>query len=666
MTAASARFLIIVAIVGGLLSCSKDAPPPVAATTSATVQGKPSLVLITLEATRADHLGCYGDTEAQTPNLDQLAREGTYFSKAIAVAPLTLPSTASILTGLYPPKHKLRGESGSFVAGATLAEQLKAQGYATAAAVGARRLGGASGFNRGFDSYAQSKDTSRTARVVVDDAIAAVDRMKGGAFFLWVQFDDPRAPYTPPPDFRARFANRSYDGEIASVDAELGRLLGALRASGNFDGTVVAATADHGESLGEHGEDTHGLFVYDATIKVPLIVRYPPRIPAGAKFDQLVSGVDLAPTLLELMDLPPLSGAQGVSCAALLRGGNAPVRAAVYSESLLGAQAYGWVPLHAVRTTVDKFVDAPEPERYNVKRDPSETINLAPDDPAAVKSTWRKSLDAIFREAGVVGSEAATSQHPGKARRDVNSLVAAHNLCVSAEAAMEDGNPELAAPLLRQALAKDDGNPAATSLLANIRAGASAAPSASDGSFAGQLRLGMTLRAAGEFVGAATAFRDALALEPNSAEAHYALGTVLADQGDRTGAAAQLRAAVTANPKLAEGWNQLGIVLEKSKRRPEAIAAYNGALEAVPDHADALFNRAKLELLENQPADARRDLDRLLAVHADYPAARFLEAHVCLAEKNTAGAKDALTKFLAIPDADARMKAVAADMLKKF
>jgi arylsulfatase A-like enzyme/Tfp pilus assembly protein PilF len=656
----SPALLMAVALAAGMLACSKETPPSgSAAGTATTIPDKPSLVLITMEATRADHLGCYENPQAQTPALDRLASEGARFTKAIAVAPLTLPSTASMLTGLYPPKHRLRGSTGYFFANTTFAEHLKRQGYTTAASVGARILAGELGFGRGFDTYAESRSAPRSAAAVIDDAIQAIDRLKERPFFLWIQLDDPRAPYRPPSDYGTRFPNRPYDGEIAWTDAQLQRFFEHLNTSGLRDRTLVVATADHGESLGEHGEDTHGLLLYDSTLKVPLIMRYPPVIPAKTKFDGLVSGVDLAPTLLALMGLPALPAAQGESCAARLLGQSLPEREAVYSESMLGAEIYGWVPLHALRSPDEKFIDAPEPELYNMKRDPSEIINLAATDRAMVASVWRPSMDEAFQAIGVVSPETTAGRIPAKKKRNLNGLVAAHNLYVSAEQALEEGRSDLAQPLLQQALAKDPGNPAVVAVLGALRSGLSPSASAAAGTFSGQLDLGNALEAKGNLPEAAKAFRAALAMQPNSAEAHYALGNVLAQQKDAIGAAAQLRAAVTADPKMVEGWNKLGIVLDKSNRRPEALAAFTNALEASPDHADALFNRAKIELLENQVTEARRDLDRLLTAHADYPAAKFLEAHICIAEKNTAGAKEALSDFLALPNTDARMKAAA-------
>lgn len=738
-------------LLGALLAltaaaCSKDAAP--AAAPAAAAPLRPNLVLVTLDTTRADHLGCYGDTKAETPNLDRLAAEGALFEQAVAVAPLTLPSHASILTGLYPPRHGVRDNADFRLPDAetTLAEHLKAQGYATAASVGTYILAAELGLKQGFDTYDEPRpaprpaasDASsvryvpiveRPAALVVGDAVRAVDAMKDGPFFLWVHLYDPHEPYAPPPPFRERFAGRLYDGEIASADLELGRLFDALRAKGLYDRTVIAVTADHGESLGEHGEDTHGLFVYDSTLEVPLIVRYPAKIGAGTRYAGLVSGVDLAPTLLALMGLPPMRTAQGLSVAAGLAGGTLPEREPVYAESLYGERAYGWAPLHALRSSKEKYIDAPARELYDLARDPAETINLAAKNAAAV-SAWEGRLAEAERSMGGSDPEAASGMSeeqreriaslgyvsagaPGLARKDrpdPKNLAAVSNLFLKAQQAIGEGRADAAARLLEQALARDPGNPAATSLLGalkfsgNDRAAGLAqlrsAAAASPGVFENQWNLGNALFLERRLDEAAAAYRAALAIRPQYGEAHYAMGNVLAAQGDAAGAVkeygeairlglatppvraalgtsllqtgdapgaeAALRAAVAADPELADGWNQLGILLDKTGRRPEALAAFSSALDAQPDHADALFNRGRIELLGKDVAAARRDVDRLLAAHPGYPPGRFLDANVCVAEGNIAGAKLALAKFVAMPNADARMKAAAEGMLRKL
>jgi tetratricopeptide (TPR) repeat protein len=553
--------------------------------------------------------------------------------------------------------------------------------------------------------------------------------MMGKPFFLWVHLYDPHEPYLAHPSLGSTFTGRLYDGEIALVDVQVGRLLDHLRTQGLFDQTVIAVTADHGESLGEHGEDTHGLLVYDSTLRVPLIVRAPGRIKPGTRFAGLVSGVDVAPTLLELMGLPPLPGAQGRSVAAALMGGTAPERDPVYAESLYGERAYGWAPLHALRSSKEKFIDAPGVELYDVAADAGEKANLAPKLHDSV-AAWRDRLATAERNMGASDPAAAAAMTqeqrgriaslgygsggaPGASRRDrpdPKTLVAVSNLFLKAQQEVGAGRPAAAAKLLQQALAKDPGNPAAVSLLGAIRYGSNergaglaqlrAAAKASPAIFEYQWNLGNALFLEKDYEEAAAAYRAAIAIRANSGDAHYALanvlaaggdthgaiaeyneaikrglrtpallaalGTTLLDSGDVNGAEASLRAAIDADPKLADGWNHLGILLDKTGRRAEALSAFSRALDAQPDHADALFNRAKLELLVKDLPAARRDLDRLLAAHPGYAAGEFLQAHLCVAEGDTAGAKSALTKFLAKSGTDPKMKAAAEDMLSKL
>jgi arylsulfatase A-like enzyme/cytochrome c-type biogenesis protein CcmH/NrfG len=622
-------------------------------------------VLITLEATRPDHLGCYNSSQTQTSTLDALAREGVLFEEAVSTSPLTLPAHASILTGQYPPTHGVRDDAGFTLADdrVTLAGYLHDQGYVTAAAVGTKLLSGDAGWKQGFDSYDEPSRGSRRATAVVDDAAHAVASLKPGPFFLWVELDDPRAPYEPPPQYAKPYATHPYDGELAAMDAQMKRLLDVLAASHKLDNTIVAAIADHGESLGEHGEETHGILLYDATLKVPLIVRFEPRLAGGTRVKRLISAIDLAPTLVDLMGLPPMRTAQGQSVLPAMLGQKMPDRDPVYAESLHGQRAYGWAPLRALRTDRRKFIDAPAPEVYDVRRDPSETINVAGSDADEVQAAG--ALLAQLRKA--MGD--ATGPQPvsgAKPPRDPKTAIAAHNLYERAETAVERGQPDQAIPLLRQALGRDPGNPAATSLLTGLLGKPVKPAGERANTFASQWNLGNALYVQGKYDEAARAFQAALGKNPKSVETKFALGNALAGKGDLPAAEKQLRDVVAAQPNNADGWNKLGIVLDRSNRRPEALEAFTRALDVEPDHADALFNRAKVELLETYVVDARRDVDRLLAAHPDYAAARFLEAHLCVAEKNPDGAKEALRKFLALPNLNPGMKAAGQDMLKKI
>ena len=341
-----------------------------------------NVLLVTLDTTRADHLGCYGFAPAQTPVLDELAAQGVRYAWAFTAAPVTLPAHATILTGLLPGRHGVRNNAeyrlGSSVP--TLATRLDAAGYDTAAFVSSFVLDARFGLGRGFAAYDDEVETTRgsafaagnnerRADATTDAALAWLARERRKPFFAWVHYFDAHAPYSPPPPVDERFADRPYDGEIAFVDAQLGRLLGGLGAA--RERTLVVVVGDHGESLGEHGEATHGVFVYDAVMRVPLLVSAPgllePRVVQG-----LVATADLTPTLLDLLGLEGGAGLDGSSWSRTAADRNRRV----YLESLVPYLDYGWAPLFAVRRSADKYILAPRPEYYDLVSDAAEGSNL--------------------------------------------------------------------------------------------------------------------------------------------------------------------------------------------------------------------------------------------------------------------------------------------------
>jgi arylsulfatase A-like enzyme/Flp pilus assembly protein TadD len=370
----------------------------------------PNLLLVTIDTLRADHVGTYGAADALTPALDRLAAEGVRFETAIASSPLTLPSHASILTGGYPPTVGVR-HNGVYLLEEeeeTLAERLDAAGYDTGALVGsfvlARRFGLAQGF-RFYDDEMSQKSAAitgyleRSAEVVTERAIAWLSTAQR-PFFLWVHYYDPHFRYQAPPPFGERFADRPYDGEIAYVDFQLARLLERLRASGDLPQTVVVATSDHGESLGEHGEPTHSYTLYDAVLRVPLIMRGP-GIPAGRTISGVVRSVDIAPTLLALLGLEPLSESDGISLQPVWSDAGGPPDIA-YAETLATELELGWSPLYAIRTRRFHYVRAPRPELYDLASDSGQLVNLVetkPESAAAVAAELDEQVQTILAGA---------------------------------------------------------------------------------------------------------------------------------------------------------------------------------------------------------------------------------------------------------------------------
>lgn len=381
------------------------------------------MLLVTIDTLRADHVGCYGDAAASTQNLDALARRGVRFETAVSHVPLTGPSHASILTGRTPPAHGFHNNGGFVLAPAlrTAAEDFRQAGYRTAAFVSGFPLDRRFGFDRGFELYEdhlpRGNDPRRTpyverfADATTDVALRwlssteASRTPKPSPWFMWVHYYDPHAPYEPPADLAERFKSMPYDGEIAFVDRELARLLRAIQDRGALEHTVVLVTADHGESLGEHGEGTHGVFIYDATLRVPWIMAGP-NIAAGRVSTTVARSIDVLPTLLDYAGLPASAGLEGRSMRPAANG-HEMSDAPSYAESLYPQLELGWAPLRGWRTARYKFIDAPHAELYDLRQDASERTNQIAEQ-TALAADLRRGLQSALRQR----SPAAASATP--------------------------------------------------------------------------------------------------------------------------------------------------------------------------------------------------------------------------------------------------------------
>ncbi len=343
-----------------------------------------NLLVVTIDTLRPDRLGCYGSKVVETPRIDRLAASGVLFERAFAHTPMTLPSHACLFLGLLPPTHGVSENSKSVVGEGfqTLAEVLKAEGYATGAFVSSFALDSRFGLDQGFDvyddRYPSKKDpglpfSERPAKKTVAAALAWLSAQKG-KWFCWVHLWDPHAPYSPPPPYDEEFKEDPYSGEVAYVDEAFAELAGFVAGNGGFGKTVVLLTGDHGEALGEHGEAAHGYFAYNSTIWIPLIIAGPGIKPSRA--GDFVSHVDVLPTLSDVMGFKKPSGLQGESLAPLLRGGtkgNAPI----YFEALDAHLNRGWAPIRGFIRESNKFIDSPLPEFYDLAADFDEKTNLA-------------------------------------------------------------------------------------------------------------------------------------------------------------------------------------------------------------------------------------------------------------------------------------------------
>jgi arylsulfatase A-like enzyme/Flp pilus assembly protein TadD len=374
-----------------------------------TVRRDLNVLLITIDTVRADRLGCYGYAGAGTPNLDRLAAEGVRFANVYAQVPLTLPSHCSIMTGTYPVDHFVHN-NGAYSLGPdlpTLAALLKGEGFKTAAFVASFTLDSRFGLARGFDLYddnvqggeaLKSFRSERDAGAVLAALTPWLEENSGERFFGWAHFFDPHLPYAPPPPFDVEYRNRKYDGEIAYVDHVIGRLLEQLKDKGLLDRTLIVVAGDHGEALGEKKEIDHGLFLYDGTLRVPLIVRSGKDLPAGLVVPSRVRLIDIMPTILAILGMPVPPGVRGTSLLPYVRG---RIKADLpsYIETYYPRENYGWSELRGLIDGPWKYILAPTPELYDLARDPREEKNLASAEPAILREKAGK-FDALIDRSG--------------------------------------------------------------------------------------------------------------------------------------------------------------------------------------------------------------------------------------------------------------------------
>jgi arylsulfatase A-like enzyme/Flp pilus assembly protein TadD len=647
-------------------------------------EGPPAnLILVTLDTVRADHLGAYGSAAAVTPALDRLAREGVRCEQVSSQVPLTLPSHATILSGLLPPHHGLRSNGiGTFPDGtSTLATVLQGAGYRTGAFVGAFVLDRRFGLGRGFDVYDDEilrdpgagtvLEAERPGGEVMDRALAWLGQPAAGTarpFFLWIHLYDAHAPYVPPSPWRERHPGRPYDGEISAVDEQVGRLLQELQQRGLAERTVVAVAADHGEGLGDHGEQTHGLLLYEPTLRVPLLLRGP-GLPAGTVVRTPLSLVDLAPTLAGLLgrSLPPPAGRalDGRDLSAALQGGDEPPPADLYAETRYPA-TFGWSPLASLRRRDLKYIAAPRPELYDLAQDPGETQDLSDrSDPkagfaarlaeieAGAVEAPRNAPDAETRARLASLGYAAGGSTPAPPRRDVSDapdprrVVDLFQRYERAHNQLKEGEVEPALAALEALVAEDPRNPVFRGELARafrdrgetgravplFRQAAADAPDDPEAWY----NLAAALQAAGEPAEARQALERALHLDPARPEAHNTLALALLAEEKPEEALRELQTAVALDARDATALNNLGNVLRGLGRLDEAEGAYRRSVAVAPRYAEPLNGLGTLEVERDRPAAALSYFDRALALAPSYHEVR-LNRGIAL---EMAGEKDA-------------------------
>jgi len=613
-----------------------------------------NLVLVTLDTTRSDRIGCYGATRVATPRLDALAQNGVRFTRAVSPMPLTLPAHCTLFTGLLPGAHGVR-DNGGFKLSAehvTLAEVLKNHGFATGGFVSAfvldHRWGVAQGFDTYFDDFdlrQQEKlsmgDIQRPGDQTVEKAVAWIREVSGKRFFAWVHLYDPHAPYEPPEPFRSQYAGRAYDGEIAWTDSLVGRLVDALRAMQLDDKTVVAVIADHGESLGEHGEHGHGYFVYEQVTHVPFILKSPYSGTRGKVVEPVVPAVDVAPTLLDLLGVP--GGLQGTGASAVgLIDGSSTTSGDGYSESFYARFHYGWSELRAIRTKRWHFIEAPRAELYDLDADPGETQNLAPRELSTVER-MRESLAEFDRESIATLAATAPVEEDEETLRKLASLGYVGGTADTGGASWRDlPDPKDRLSVYNdmnrvRELIKTDKEDEALPILEKI---VDVAPEVIDAYYT----LGNCLYKKREFERAAAYYRKTLELRPDHDYAMIGLADVLVAEGKIDDAVAGYEHFLKQDPGNAQILYRLAQVQLDAGRDQEAAANFRKTLAAEPKTARAEVGLGVVAFRGGLAAEAKADLQRALAID---PKARWARYNLALVAESEGDVPDAIAGYRA-------------------
>jgi arylsulfatase A-like enzyme/tetratricopeptide (TPR) repeat protein len=624
----------------------------------------PNLVLITLDTTRADRIGAYGYGPARTPALDALAREGVLFEQAMAAAPLTLPAHGSIFTGSFPPSHGVRDNGGFFLdpAQTTLAEVLKTAGVQTGAAVGAYVLDSKWGMDQGFDRYADDFDLSnirgmslatvqRPGNEVVDKALAWLDTARTQRFFSWIHLYDPHTPYDPPEPFKSDFAGRPYDGEIAFVDAQVGRVIEYLRRHDLLEQTVIAVIGDHGEGLGQHGESAHGFFIYESSTHVPFIVRVPRAAGMqGRRIADPVRAVDLMPTVLDLLGVQVPAGLAGTSLVPLMSGRAATLDLEGYAEALYPLHHFGWSDLKALRAGRYKLIDAPRPELYDLSEDPGEERNVF-EERRALGDTMMarlRALDAEFARQtapagptadvdpevrsrlaalGYVGSFVATAATPRTGRADPKDKIEIFNLMTTARDASKDGGDASTdvVRMLESVVASDPEVIDAWFMLGNefykarrydtaITHFKKALELKPDYDLA-IINLANCYRALDKDDAALAGYEHYLTVDPKNAYVWYQVGEIYLDRGDIGAAEKRFQKALEIDASVAAARNALGVVAHKRGQLDAAEREINAAIALKADVRLAHYNLALIAEERNDFPRAEAEYKREVELH---------------------------------------------------
>jgi arylsulfatase A-like enzyme/Tfp pilus assembly protein PilF len=616
---------------------------------SADSSTRPNVLLITIDTVRADHVGCYGAPKVKTPAIDALARDGILFERALTQVPLTLPSHVAILTGTYPFHNGVQDFSGQPLANnfRSVAQAFADHGYSTAAVISSFVLDRSWGLARGFSHYDdafagnQFLETGvglveRKARESIDRSLAWLAHRPARPFFFWLHLYDPHSGYDPPEPFRSEYRDHLYDGEIAYADSQLGRLITWLKQNRLYDNTAIVLLSDHGESLGEHGEREHGFFIYNATLRVPLVLKPAAKPASPRRVGDVVEISAVAPTLLKLAAISDRISKQ-FDTAPLLSN---PKRDAAYSESMYPFSSFGWSPLRSLETSEYHYIEAPQPELYNLRNDPGEEHNLVAAQPAtaavlkqqlgeraplrasAPPPTGAAADDAVTAKLRALGYLAYRSPVPaadlGKPLPDPKDKVTVVETILQASDLLRAGKADAATALLEKVEMSDP----------NLHV----VP----------FMLGEEALSRQEWPEATRQLEKSLKINPEFDQAMTALGRALHEQGRDAEAEQWVRKAIARNESNFRAWYELGWIYA-TKQPEQAMQALNKAIELSPNFALPYRELGMIEMEKKDYPEAARHLQRAVDLGLAKP---FLLNYLGIAYSRTGKLQKAVDNYL--------------------
>ena len=622
-----------------------------------------NVVLVTADTLRADKLGSYGNTRIETPNIDRLAAEGVLFENATTVVPLTLPAHSSIFTGTFPMYHGVRDNGGYYLDAEqiTLAETLKEKQYATGAFVAAFVLDSRWGLNQGFDRYFDDFDLSKYETVSLDsvqrrgdevlaEAVGWMDSVRQEPFFSWIHLYDAHTPYEPPEPYLSRYGNvpfGRYAGEVAYVDSLMGELMSWLEQRKLADSTIVVFLGDHGESLGEHRETTHGYFIYDVTTHVPFILKLPSGNLGGRRVAAQVRVVDVMPTLLELLGAEIPAPVQGESLVDLVTGEVDDLGLMAYSESFYPRNHYGWSDLKSLRNGALHYIAAPRPELFDLAEDPNQQKNLAPQRARTV-SEFQETLEAMLDRysaediddqapvtldadtqaqlaaLGYLGGPSKIKLDPDKPLADPKDKIGLFNLIKRAGSDSSEGRVDEALSKIQQVLAEDPDILEAHSILGNLYVKKE------------------------EREKALQAYQDALAREPEFKPALFGLASVYEEMGRLDDAAAGFRRITEIDPRDNGAFFRLAGIHVQQKEFEEALGLLREARDLGSDRPPLHNLMAECYIGLEEFDEAEREVRVALEMNQDLPSAHYNLALILEAKEDVPGAISAYQRDLEV------------------